>query len=160
MTHVQATLRYLRMAPRKVRLVVNTVRGLPVDAAERGLLFSKRHAARPVLKLLRSAIANAEHNYKLKRESLFIEAITANDGPTLRRYRPRAFGSAAMIRKRSSHVTIMLGEREKAAAKRSAASAEHSKTTARPVRKPHVKRGARTAVVKPAGAASESTKQQ
>lgn len=117
MQEVRAHLRYLRMAPRKVRLVITAIRGLRVDVAERGLLFSKRHAARPVLKLLRSAIANAEHNHKLKRENLFVAEITANDGPTLRRYRPRAFGSAAMIRKRSSHVTIVLGEREKAASK-------------------------------------------
>lgn len=112
MQDVRAILRHLRIAPRKVRLVVDTVRGMDVRIAERNLSFSQKIAAKPVLKLLRSAIANAEHNFHMDAETLFIKKITADDGPTLKRYRPRAFGSAAPIRKRSSHVLLILGQKE------------------------------------------------
>ncbi len=96
------------MAPRKVRLVVNLVRGLPVAEAEARLSFLRRDAARPVLKLLRSAIANAEHNFKLERSSLRIKSITADAGATLKRSRPRAHGRAAPIRKRTTHISLVL----------------------------------------------------
>lgn len=105
---VHASLRFLRMAPRKVRLVVDTVRGLPVAKAEAQLSFLKKDAALPVLKLLRSAIANAEHNFHLPKDGLVITKITADGGPTLKRSRPRARGSAAPIRKRSTHIMITL----------------------------------------------------
>ncbi len=98
------------MAPRKVRLVVDLVRGLPVADAEARLLFVKRAASRPVWKLLQSAIANAEHNFKLDRASLWVKTITADAGVTLKRSRPRAHGSAAPIRKRSTHVNILLSD--------------------------------------------------
>lgn len=110
--NVRASLRYLRMSPRKVRLVVDLIRGLDITKAERQLQFSRKWAARPVLKLLRSAIANAEHNHKLKRETLVIAKAVVNQGPTLKRYRPRAFGVAAPILKRSSHVLIELASKE------------------------------------------------
>lgn len=105
---VHASLRHLRMAPRKVRLVIDAVRGLPVLAADTRLTFMKRAAALPVQKLLRSAIANAEHNFHLKKEDLVIKTITADGGPTIRRVRPRARGSAAPIRKRTTHINIVL----------------------------------------------------
>ncbi len=127
MKDVHAHLRYLRIAPRKVRLVVDAVRGLSVQAAERDLQFNSKQAAVPVLKLLRSAMANAEHNFHLKPETLYIQKITADDGPTLRRYRPRALGSSAMIRKRTSHVTIVLAEREEI--KESKKSKKHQEST-------------------------------
>ncbi len=105
---VHASLRFLRMAPRKVRLVVDAVRGLPVAEAEARLSFMKKDAALPVLKLLRSAIANAEHNFHVPKEGLKISTITADGGPTIKRSRPRARGSAAPIRKRTTHVMITL----------------------------------------------------
>lgn len=107
---VHARLRYLRMSPRKVRLVIDMVRGLSVDAAIQQLTFSPKEAAGPVLKLLKSAIANAENNHQLDRKTLKIAKITADGGPTLHRYRPRAFGRAAPIRKRTSHVQIILSD--------------------------------------------------
>lgn len=109
MTDVHASLRYLRMAPRKVRLVIDAVRGLPVMAADTRLTFMKKAAVEPVQKLLRSAIANAEHNFHLKKEDLIVKTITADGGPTLKRSRPRARGSAAPIRKRTTHIMIVLG---------------------------------------------------
>lgn len=97
------------MAPRKVRLVIDAVRGLPVMAADTRLTFMKKAAVEPVQKLLRSAIANAEHNFHLKKEDLIVKTITADGGPTLKRSRPRARGSAAPIRKRTTHIMIVLG---------------------------------------------------
>lgn len=96
------------MAPRKVRLVVDLIRGQRVDEAERRLSFLKRDATRPVLKLLQSAIANAEHNFKLNRASLFVKSVAADGGPTLKRFMPRAMGRAAPIRKRTTHISIVL----------------------------------------------------
>lgn len=96
------------MSPRKVRLVVDAVRGMNVAAAETKLAFLPKLAAHPVQKLLRSAIANAEHNFHLKKEDLFIKTIVADGGPTLKRFAPRAFGRAAPIRKRTTHVTLVL----------------------------------------------------
>jgi len=108
---VSAKLRFLRMSPRKVRLVVDVVRDMDATKAEHQLQFMNKHAARPVLKLLQSAIANAENNNKLKKENLFIKKITVDQGPTLKRWRPRAFGRAGSILKRSSHITIILCEK-------------------------------------------------
>lgn len=98
------------MAPRKVRLVVDLVRGLSVAEAESRLLFVQRAAARPVLKLLRSAVANAEHNFKLDRTACRIKSIVADSGKTLKRQRPRAMGKSAPIRKRTTHITIVLSD--------------------------------------------------
>jgi len=96
------------MAPRKVRLVVDAVRGLSAREAETRLVFMNKAAARPVRKLLQSAMANAEHNFHLSKDSLKIKSITVDGGPTLKRSRPRAFGRAAPIRKRTAHVNIVL----------------------------------------------------
>ena len=110
------------MSPRKVRLVVDAVRGMAVEPALAQLTFMSRAAARPVKKLLESAIANAEHNFKLDREGLYIKAALVNQGPTLKRWRPRAMGAAAPILKRTSHVTLVLdsktGAKKKEAAKK------------------------------------------
>ena len=105
---VQAHLRNLRMSPRKVRLVIDLVRGKSVNVAVTQLSFLQKEAARPVLKLLQSAMANASHNHQLDASGLRIKAITANSGPTLKRFRPRAHGSAAPIRKRTTHLTLVL----------------------------------------------------
>lgn len=107
---VNARLRNLRMAPRKVRLVVNLIRGLSVDAALQQLQFCNKAAALPVQKLLKSAIANAEHNHQLDASTLTVAKITADAGITLHRFRPRAHGSAAPIRKRSTHITLILSD--------------------------------------------------
>ncbi|MEK7537669.1 MAG: 50S ribosomal protein L22 [Patescibacteria group bacterium] len=112
---VRAHLRYLHISPRKVRLVVNLVRGLPIDQAVDQLTVLPKRASRPVLKLLNSAVANAEHNFKLERKSLRIKSIVANEGPRLKRYRPRAFGRAAEILKRMTHVTVVLEDLAKTA---------------------------------------------
>jgi len=131
---VKASLRHLRQSPRKVRLVVNTVRGLSVSAAETRLTFLPKHAAKPVLKLLRSAIANAEHNFKLDKHDLYVRHIVADAGPTLSRWRARAFGRAAPIRKRTTHVTLVLatkGDAAPAAEKKTAAKAPAKKAAAK-----------------------------
>jgi len=113
---VNAKARFIRMSPRKVRLIVDLVRGLPVVEADAQLSFFKRAAAGPVLKLLRSAVANAEHNFKLDPADLRVKTITVDGGPTLKRFRPRAHGSAAPIRKRTSHITIVLSDGKTATA--------------------------------------------
>lgn len=105
---IHASLKSLRMSPRKVRLVVDAVRGLSATVADTRLSFMKKEAALPVQKLLRSAMANAEHNFHLHKEDLVIAAITADGGPTLKRSRPRAFGRGAPIRKRTTHINILL----------------------------------------------------
>lgn len=108
---VTAKVRHLRMSPKKVRLVTDLVKGMDIEKAEAQLRFVRKAAARPVLKLLRSAKANAEHNFKLEPSGLFIKSIIVDGGPVLHRWRPRAFGRAAPIRKRSSHITLVLEER-------------------------------------------------
>ncbi|MCI0479481.1 50S ribosomal protein L22 [Candidatus Uhrbacteria bacterium] len=105
---VHASLRHLRMAPRKVRLVVDLVRGLPVADALQRLAFLRKDAALPVRKLIESAVANAEHNFKLDRSTLVVKTIVADGGATLKRWRPRAHGRAAPIRKRTTHITLVL----------------------------------------------------
>jgi large subunit ribosomal protein L22 len=107
---VTARLRNLRMSPRKVRLVIDLIRGLSIDAALQQLTFNSKAASLPVMKLLKSAIANAEHNHQADISTLRIAKITADAGTTLHRFQPRAHGSAAPIRKRSSHITIILSD--------------------------------------------------
>ncbi len=110
---VRAHLRHLRIAPRKVRLVIDLVRGLPVDQAIDQLNALPKGSSLPVMKLIKSAMANAEHNFKLDPKTLRIKSIVTNEGPKLKRYRPRAFGRAAEILKRSSHVTVVLEDEAK-----------------------------------------------
>ena len=107
-----ATARYIRISSRKVKVVIDLIRGKSVDDAEAILLYTPKAAAEPVLKLLRSAIANAENNLDLSRDNLYVAEIYANQGPTLKRYRARARGSAFHIRKRTSHITVILDEKE------------------------------------------------
>ena len=107
---VKAFARYIRMTPRKVRLIIDMIRGKRVLEAETILKFTPRLAAKPVLKLLKSAAANGKNNFKLDEANLFIKKITADQGPMLKRFRPRAFGRAGMIKKRMSHITIILEE--------------------------------------------------
>jgi len=109
---VKAKLRYLRIAPRKVRLVINLVRGLDAVVALNQLNFTYKRTAAPLAKLIKSAIANAENNFHLKKENLYIKKITADEGPKLKRWHPRAFGRANPILKRSSHVELILAEKK------------------------------------------------
>lgn len=108
-----ATLKYLRISPTKVRLVLDEIRGKEVNEAVAILSLSGKVAAEPVLKLLDSAIANAENNLGMNRDELYVAEVYANEGPTLKRIRPRAMGRATRIRKRTSHVTIILDQIEK-----------------------------------------------
>ena len=109
MADVMAKLRYLRMSTRKTRWVVDVIRGSKVGDAIAQLKTMPMGAARPVLKLLNSAIANAEHNFKLDKDSLVVKQIYVDGGPMLKRSKPRAFGRATPILKRTSHITIILG---------------------------------------------------
>lgn len=110
---IHASLRHLHQSPRKVRLVVDMIRGRSVVDAATRLAFLKKGAAEPVLKLLNSAIANAAHNFHLAKETLFVKTITADAGVTTKRFRPRAFGRAAPIRKRTTHIMIVLSDEPK-----------------------------------------------
>jgi len=106
---VTAKLRNLRIAPRKVRLVADLVRGRSVIWALAQLQFENKRAAEPVRQLIKSAVANAENNFKLKTNDFIIKMIAVNDAPTMKRHRARAFGRAAVIQKRGSHVTLVVG---------------------------------------------------
>jgi large subunit ribosomal protein L22 len=106
---------HVGQSPYKVRRVLDLVRGLPVEDAEAVLTHTHRGAAEPVLKCLRSAIANAEHNMALDRDELFIAEAYADEGPTIKRWRPRARGRSTRIRKRTSHITIVVGDEEESA---------------------------------------------
>lgn len=109
-----AQLNYLRIAPRKVRLVANLIKGMQVAEAEAQLLVNPKRAAESVLKLLRSAVSNAK-NGDMSVEKLIVKEIRVNEGPVLKRFMPRAQGRATSIHKKSSHITLILEESEKAA---------------------------------------------
>jgi ribosomal protein L22 len=109
---VRAQAKYVRTSARKARLVCDHIRGKDVVEARAILAFTPRGAAKPWLKLLESAVANAEHNHELVGDDLRIAAVHADEGPTLKRYRPRAMGRATRIRKRTSHLTITLTPKE------------------------------------------------
>src|ERR1700742_2180447 len=105
---VRARARYVRVAPRKARLVADQVRGLHIEQALALLQFSPRGAAQDIQKLIESAAANAENNHDLVGDEVRIASITVDEGPTLRRYRPRALGRATPINKRTSHIAVAL----------------------------------------------------
>lgn len=108
---VSAKLSYAHISPQKVRLVADQVRGLPVERALETLTFSTKKAAEMVRKLLESAIANAEHNEGADVDELKVAKIFVDEGPTQKRIQPRAKGRANRILKRSSHITVTVGER-------------------------------------------------
>jgi large subunit ribosomal protein L22 len=110
----KAIARYVRVSPRKARLVVDMIRGKSAGEAANILRFTPKGAAEVVAKVLDSAVANAEHNLKIKPETLFVSQAFVDEGPTLKRIRPRAMGRAFKIRKRTSHVTIVVKQREEA----------------------------------------------
>jgi ribosomal protein L22 len=109
---VSARARFVRVAPRKARLVADQVRGLPLDDALPLLRFSTRSAAQDIRKLVESAAANAENNHDLVADDLMIKDIHVDEGPTLRRYQPRALGRATRINKRTSHIAVALTPEE------------------------------------------------
>ncbi len=109
---VRAHARNLRISPRKMRLVTNLVKNMSVNDALVQLQFTNKKAAIMVSKLLQSAAANAEHNFSMNREGLFVKTITCDMGPVLQRAFPRARGSAFVIRRKMSHVNVILEERE------------------------------------------------
>ena len=107
-----ATLKYARISSRKVKIVADLIRGKDVDEALAIMKFTPKASSEVLEKLLKSAIANAENNHDMKHENLYVAEIFANQGPTLKRIRPAAKGSAVRIRKRTSHITIVLKEKE------------------------------------------------
>jgi ribosomal protein L22 len=109
---VRAQAKYVRSSARKARLVCDHIRGKSVEEARAILALTPRAIARDWSKLLESAVANAEHNHELVGEDLYVKAIRADEGPTIKRFRPRAMGRATRIRKRTSHLTILLTPKE------------------------------------------------
>lgn len=107
---IKASLNDLRMSPRKVRLVIDLIRKMPVDAALAQLKFTNKIATEPVAKMIESAIANGINTYGVDRNNLFIKTITSDEGTTLKRWMPKAHGRATVIRKRGAHVMVVLGE--------------------------------------------------
>lgn len=111
-TRPYAKAQYVRISARKVKIVIDQIRGKQVDEAAAILLLTPKAASEPVSKVLKSAVANAENNQGLSRDNLFVAEVFADQGPTLKRYRPRAQGRAMRIRKRTSHITIILDQVE------------------------------------------------
>lgn len=109
---IEAKIKYLRMSPRKVRVVAGLIRGLRARDAENQLRFVLKRASHPLQKLLKSAVANAENNFNLKKRNLYVSEIRVDAAPVLKRFRPRAFGRASGIKKRMSHVSLVLGLKE------------------------------------------------
>jgi ribosomal protein L22 len=105
---VKASAKYVRVAPRKARLIADQVRGMHIEQARALLQFSPRGAAQDIQKLINSAAANAENNHDLVGDEMRITTITVDEGPTLRRFRPRALGRATPINKRTSHISVAL----------------------------------------------------
>ncbi len=108
----RATAKYIRMSPRKARLVVDQIRGRNVRDALAMLKVLPNKPAEPITKVLQSAIANAEHNYEMNRDDLYVAQAFIDQGPVLKRYRPRARGMVSRIRKPTSHITIILKEKK------------------------------------------------
>lgn len=107
---IKANLNHLRMSSRKVRLVIDVIRKMPIDKALDQLQFLNKLASDPVKKLLESAIANADHNFSIERSNLYIKEIKADEAVTLKRWMPRAHGRATVLRKRACHIEITLAE--------------------------------------------------
>src|SRR5436189_4140251 len=108
MPQSRATMKYVRTSPRKMRRVVDLIRGRHVEEARRILRFSALGASHDLEKLLNSAVANAEQNPGVVSQNLVVQKAWVDEGPTLRRFRPRAYGRAARVRKRTAHVTLVV----------------------------------------------------
>jgi large subunit ribosomal protein L22 len=107
----RAVARYIRVSPRKVRLIMDEIRGRRIEEALNQLSFAPQKGAFILKKLISSAVANAEQNFKMDVDKLYIKRIYADEGPILKRFRPRAMGRAMRIRKRTSHLTVVLDEK-------------------------------------------------
>ncbi len=136
MVEVKAQLNHLRMSDKKVRLVGDMIKGVDAESALVRLKYVPRAAATVIAQLVRSAIANAEHNNNLKKEDLFVKQVIVNQGVAIKRWRPAAFGSAHPFKKHASHVTVILGLKPTAEAK------PEKKSILRRVRKPKVEKAA------------------
>ncbi|HWK24558.1 50S ribosomal protein L22 [Lysinibacillus fusiformis] len=112
MTQAKAIARTVRIAPRKVRLVVDLIRGKQIGEAVAILRHTPKAASPVVEKVLKSAVANAEHNYDLDVNNLVVSEVFVDEGPTLKRFRPRAQGRASAINKRTSHITLVVSEKK------------------------------------------------
>ena len=112
MQQAKATARTVRIASRKVRLVVDLIRGKKIGEAVAILRLTPKAASPVVEKVLKSAIANAEHNYEMDVENLFVSEVFVDEGPTMKRFRPRAQGRASAINKRTSHITLVVSEKK------------------------------------------------
>jgi large subunit ribosomal protein L22 len=108
----RAIARHIRISPRKARRVIDLIRGKDVDEARAILRFVAHKAASPIHKVLQSAVANAENNYDMDADALYVKAAFVDAGPSLKRLMPRAQGRADVLKKRSSHITIIVGEKE------------------------------------------------
>jgi large subunit ribosomal protein L22 len=108
---VTAKTRYVRVSPRKVRLVTELVKGKKVQEALNVLAFTKKASAKTLIKLINSAVANAQQNNQMDVDTLMVKRISVDGGPTLKRYLPRAMGRATKINKRTSHITVVLDEK-------------------------------------------------
>jgi large subunit ribosomal protein L22 len=108
----KAIAKYIRISPRKVRLVVDLIRGKKVDEALSILKYTPKRASEAVTKVVKSAAANAEHNLQADKEELFVTSACVDQGPTFKRFQPRAMGRADVLRKRTSHITIVVGDKK------------------------------------------------
>jgi len=108
----KAVARYIRISPRKVRQVVDLIRGKKLNEALAILRYTPKRASAVVAKVVRSAAANAENNLQMDRDELFIKACYVDQGPTYKRYMPRAFGRADVMRKRTSHITVVVSDKK------------------------------------------------
>jgi large subunit ribosomal protein L22 len=118
-----AVAKFIRTSPTKARQVVDLIRGRHVDDARRVLRFSERSVSTTIAKVLESAIANAEHNHSLPADELLVARAWVDEGPTLRRFRPRALGRATRIRKRTCHISVVVGRMEQPEPRATRASA-------------------------------------
>jgi large subunit ribosomal protein L22 len=107
----KAVAKHIRVSPRKARQVIDLIRGKDVGEAFAILKFTAHKATGPISKVLKSAVANAEHNYELNSDKLYVKEAFVDEGPTLKRMMPRAQGRADVINKRSSHITVVVGEK-------------------------------------------------
>ena len=153
-----ATARFIRMSPTKARFVVDLIRDRHVDDARRVLQFTPRGASPTIAKVLESAIANAEHNRGLPADELVVARAWVDEGPTLKRFRPRAMGRATRIRKRTCHISIVVGRPEDRPEPSEAAKA--AKQTRRRVRKDSGAEKPKSAAASPASEATETTRKK
>jgi len=137
---IKASLKYLHISPRKVRLVTGLIKGMAVSKAEDQLKYSSKRSAGSVLKLLRSAVADAENNFHLNKDNLYIVNARVDEGPALKRWRARARGTAFPIKKRSSHIFLIL--KEKVPSKKGKKVKEEKKEVSKiPEKKEETKKG-------------------